>query len=310
MISNPERTTAISSMGWVDHDAAWQYDSASGKAKRLLFPENSGAQFLSLHNSGLKYFSIAHHFSGKRFDISVRSHSQPSEALACASVTEEGTKISGDGSIWQYVPQLYVAYLGFEPWQDFVLITVRPNSDVVAQRLEWYDGTYDKGYQGVVDVLELPGRNAALVSVQRSSKLVVHDLENGRQIQTIDLGGRLGNPELRFRGRTEIWASDYDTLVVLDERNLRVLKSARLQNSADKSQQFIGDYSFSLDEKTCYVARPFSGDVIAIDAETMSPKLIAKTGRQPLQAAGLADGSVIARDWQTGDSLPGRLEQY
>ena len=75
------------------------------------------------------------------------------------------------------VPLVYVAYFTFDPWKDFVFLKILPEREQIdVQRLEWYDDTYDKGYQGVIDVLELPGESSAVVSVQRSSRLIVHDL--------------------------------------------------------------------------------------------------------------------------------------
>jgi hypothetical protein len=116
------------------------------------------------------------------------------------------------------------------------------------QRLEWYDGTFDKGYHGVIDVLEVPGEAFALVSVQHSSQLVLHDLETGAK-GSLDLGGRGGNPKLQLReGTTEIWATDYDTVVVIQKEGRRIVRRARLQDARAGAQQFIGDFSFAPDE--------------------------------------------------------------
>src|SRR5262249_30918002 len=125
--------------------------------------------------------------------------------------------------------------------------------------LEWYDNSYDKGYQGVFDVLGLPGESAALVSVQRSSRVILHDLDTGKRINSIDLGGRGGNPKLELReSGKEVWAADYDTLVVVGTEDWKIQRKSRLQGAAAGTQQFIGDFSFSPDQKLCLVARPFS----------------------------------------------------
>jgi hypothetical protein len=64
--------------------------------------------------------------------------------------------------------------------------------------------------------MELSGEDSALISVQRSSQLILHDLQTGMMKRSLDLGGRGGNPKLQFRkGGVDIWASDCDTLVVL-----------------------------------------------------------------------------------------------
>jgi len=185
-----------------------------------------------------------------------------------------------------------------------------PSGRIDVQRLEWYDGSYDKGYQGVVDVLDLSDGVSALVSVQRSSVLIVHNLETGAKKGAIDLGGRGGNPrmEIRESGR-EIWASDYDTLVVLRTTDWKVDRSSLVQSSASGSQQFIGDFTFSPDEELCVIARPFSGDVVGIDLRSLKIKYSAKVGREPLEVAPIGQGEIVARDWKTGSLLRGFLKR-
>jgi hypothetical protein len=309
MIANPERTVLISSIGWVDHDGLWRFDVPGGGAERL--PLNSGARYLSLHASGSGDFSVGHHFDGARVDVTVHNFADPMNVLARAVVTDRERKIVGDASTWTRVPLLYVEYLGFEPWKDFVLLKLSPaTGQIEVQRLEWYDDTYDKGYQGIIGVLELPGEDSALVSVQRSSELVLHDLEIGRKRGSIALRGRGGNPMLQLRdGGNEVWASDYDTVLVLARKNWRIIRSARLEGAAAGTQQFIGEYSFAPDEPICVVARPFRGDVVGVDAATLKIRRAAKLGRQPLEVAALPHREVVARDWKTGDLLRGRLER-
>jgi hypothetical protein len=309
MISNPERTLLFSSIGWVDHDALWRFDATAARDERLSL--GSGARYLSLHSSGSAYFSVGHHFDGARLDLTVHRFSDPMNVVARATVNDEGRQMVGVASAWKEVPLLYVEYLGFEPWKDFVLLKISPSAaQIEVQRLEWYDGTYDKSYQGVIGVLAVPGEDFALVSVQRSSEVILHDLETGRKRGFIDLGGRGGNPRLQFRNASnEIWASDYDTIVVVDGKEWRVVRRARLQSAAAGTQQFIGDYSFAPDDKVCVVARPFSGDVVGIGVATLKVKSSAKLGRQPLDVMALPRGEVVARDWKTGDLLCGRLER-
>ena len=191
-----------------------------------------------------------------------------------------------------------------------MLLKIHPSTEQIEpQRFEWYDDTYDKGYQGVVDVLQLPGEDFALISVQRSSRVIVHDLDGGVKRGEVDLGGRGGNPTLQFGNADgEIWASDYDTLVVLRANHLQILRRALLQEASAGTRQFIGDYAFQPDQDICVVARPFSHDIVGIDTVGLKVKASARLGRQPLEVAALAHGRVVARDWKTGDVLHGRLE--
>lgn len=308
MIANPERTTLVSSLGWVDHDALWVFDVPTARIEQRAL--GSGAQYLALHSSGSPLFTVAHHFTGERFDVSVHSFSEPGRAVALAGVSAQKTVFTGDASLWESVPLIYVAYLK-DPWNDYSLVRIQPLTGTIEiQRLEWYDQTYDKDYQAVIDVVELPWGDAALVSVQRSSRLVLHDLATGKQTGKVDLAGRGGNPALESRrGGEEIWATDYDTIAVIRASDLRVVRRRRLQSSALGTQQFIGNYSFAPDEDICVVARPFSGDVVGIDGATLRIKRVAKLGRQPFEVAALHDGAVVARDWKTGDLLRGTLEK-
>lgn len=309
MIADPRRTTVLSSLGWVDGDALWRFDVANGQWETL--PLDRGARYATLHSSGSDRFVIAHRFDGARFELSVRSFASPLTVLAGAVVSEGERTLFGEAAAWRDVPHLYVESLAFAPWKDFVLIKLAPGDGALeVQTLAWYDDRYDKLYQGVGDVLDLPGRQSALVAVQRSSQLVVHDLQTGLQTGMVDLGGGLGAQGLELRqSEDEVWASDYDAIVVLSAEDFRILRRARLQEASDEVGQFIGDFSFAPDDDVCCVARPFSGDVVAIDTASLAIRGGANLGRQPLEVMALPRGEVIARDWQTGDLLRGKLRR-
>src|SRR5262249_54410184 len=150
-----------SSLGWVEGDALWRFDVPSAREDRI--PAASGARSLSLYAGSSDTFSVGLHFDGARFELSVRTVRDPARVLASASIADGGQAFSGDLHAWDHVRRVYVSYLAFAPWRDFVLLLVSPATRTIeVQRLEWYDTTYDKGYQGVVDVLEIPGEAAAL----------------------------------------------------------------------------------------------------------------------------------------------------
>src|SRR5262249_19726370 len=153
----------------------------------------SGAQSLSLHAGADDRFAVSHRFDGTRFEVSVRSFAEPAAAIARAIVDAGGTRLQGDVRAWTDLPRLFVPYLKLGPWNDFVLVRIDPaRGGAVIQELSWYDESYDKGYQGVIDALELPDGRSALISVQRSSRVILHDLETGARRRAIDLGGRAG----------------------------------------------------------------------------------------------------------------------
>lgn len=309
MISDPNRTVALSSLGWVERDAIWMLDVARSQVRTIAC--KSGARYCSLHHTGSsETFAAAHHFDGRRFEVTVRKFSDPAAVLERATVDEHGRGgITGDVKTWQTVPLLYVEYLASEPWNDFVLVRLSPERLAVEiLGLDWYDDSYDKGYQGVIDVVPL-GDNA-IFAVQRSSTLIVQNLRDPSSRRIISLADRHGNPrpELRNSGK-EVWAVDYDTLVVVQTSDGRMLRSRRLQDARDGVNEFVGDISFSSHGDLCMVARPFSGDVLALDTTTLKTKSSVRLGQQPLELLALSESELVSRDWKTGALLRGTLRR-
>ena len=306
MIANPNSNLLVSSLGWVEKDALWVFDASRTTAS--LVPLETGARYASLHSSGIDRFVVSHHFDSERFELSVRTFANPSQVQARAIISDRESKLTGDAAAWLGLPLLYVEHLTFHAWNDFVLIRVSPSVEAVSiQRLEWYGDDYDKGYQGVTGVVALPD-DLALITVQRSSRLVLHDLDTGKARRFIDLCNRGGNPELALRIEAgELWASDYDTLVVLRLDDWQVIRSRRLQDAAAGTQQFIGQFAFA-PGGGCVVARPFNGDVVLLD-RGLEVKRKATLGSQPIEVAALPDGHVVARDWKSGRLLRGALKR-
>jgi hypothetical protein len=307
MITNPAGTIVVSSVGWVEKDALWVLDPSSGWPETI--PLDTGAMWASLHSSGTDRFAVAHHFDGQHLEISVRSFAAPRAVLAWAVVADGGSRLHGDAAAWSDVPRLYVEHLAFAPWEDSVLVSVTPAAGRVdVQRLEWYDRSFDKDYQGVLGVVVLPDAETALISVQRSSRLVVHDLHTGQRRRFVDLGDHVCNPLLELRnGGAELWTIDYDTLLVLRTADWKVLRKARLQRAPAGTQAFLGHLAFAPDQDLCVVARPFSGDVVAVEPARLRIERVASLGHEPLEVTALHGGAIVARDWRTGALLTGTL---
>ncbi|HUQ88110.1 MAG TPA: hypothetical protein VM096_11160 [Vicinamibacterales bacterium] len=227
MIANRDRTTVLSSLVGVDGDAIWVFDVESGQARTI--PQNTGARHTTLHASDSERFIAVHHFDGARFMASVNLFSAPEVTVSTASYENGRTSLHGNSSAWQGLPQLFVTYLA-HTWNDHVLVKI-VSGHIHIQRLEWYDSSYDKGRQGVCDVIALPDPRYALISVQRSSELVVHDLETGKATRRVSLRCQLESPKLALReSGTEVWASDDDNVVVLDTDSWRVKRKRRLRS--------------------------------------------------------------------------------
>ncbi|TAL24487.1 MAG: hypothetical protein EPN94_07210 [Nitrospirae bacterium] len=305
MLTNPDETLIVSSLGWVEKGSLWTLDT---RTDRIDILKLSDANYLSLHDSNSEYFSVVHHYDGKKLLITAHSFEAPNEAMSKAVFNEGATSIEGDKEVWKKLPKAYVAYLQYPSKSDSFLLyidMVRPELQLID--LDWYDSSYDKDYQGVIGAVEVPGTSQLIISVQRDSNPILYDLEERKVIRKLSLAERHGNPTLKFRRMAnELWADDYDTILSIDPNYWKVKKYMHLQGAAKGAMQFIGNYK---DETLCAVARPFSADVVAIDTTRFKITHCAKIGRQPLEVALLSDGRVYSRDWKTGEMLKGKLKR-
>ena len=305
MISHSGFSSIVSSLGWIDGGSLWCLDADSLKVRMVHISEG---KYLSLKLGRNGYFSVVHHYDSDRLEITAHSLKDPGEILSRWTLDGTSGYMEGGKEIWENLNRYYVNYLSRSDLTDFVLIDVSLNGRAAVQELPWYDDQYDKGYQGIIGVTEIPNSNCVIVSIQRNSNPVIYDPTEQRKIGEITLSGNGGNPTLYFRcTKNELWADDYDTLLKIEVGTWRVVKSRRLQDSVSGTSQFIGQFVFDSGEKLCAVARPFSGDIVAIDTKNLKTRYRAKMGRQPIEVAILPNKKVVARDWKTGDLLIGKL---
>lgn len=308
MICDENERKLISSLGWVEKGSLWIFDIESGEIEIFKLSE---ANYLSLHRGKDNVFSVVHHFDDSHVEITAHSASNPKSVISKIFLGDSNYAYSGDIQVWKNVPRSYVPYISRNSVKDFWLVLLdAENRNIDFQRFEWYDDGYDKGYQGIIGVTEIPSSELLLISVQRDSNLVLYDPVEQKLLRKIELGGRCGNPKLRFRlNANELWADDYDTILKLDPMDWSVKASKKLQDEANGVSQFIGDFSFNADESLCVVSRPFSGEVVALDLENLRIRYHCKTGNQPLEALVLKNKKMVARDWQTGNILTGRMKR-
>ena len=308
MISDAKEKYVISSLGWVDKGSLWilNTDSESIDSIRL-----SDANYLSLHSGKEDYFSVLHHYDNNLLRISAHSASTPEQTISNIFLEDSEHRFEGDISVWKYLPKAYVSYYIHQGIADYWLCLIDfVEQQVSLQQFQWFDDNYDKGYQGIVGVTEIPDSELLLVSVQRDSRPVLYDPRKRQMIRKIQLDDRHGNPNLRFRSKAnELWADDYDTLVKLNPTDWTIKASKKLQVVTEGTSQFIGEFQFNHDESLCAVARPFTGDIVALDTGTFKIRYSCKTGSNPLQVAILKDNRIFARDWQTGKPLKGQLKR-
>src|SRR4030095_12262957 len=105
-----------------------------------------------------------------------------------------------------------------------------------------------------------------------------------------------------------VWVNDYDMLLRLNPDDWSIRDKTRLQWEPPGIDRFIGEFAFNRDESLCAVARPFGGDVVALDTTTFKVAHSSRLGQQPLDVMLLSDGRLFARDWTTGELLQGTLK--
>jgi hypothetical protein len=292
MLTDLEGRVAFSNLGWVDRGSLWMYESARGERDPLRVAD---AASLRLRRVGSDAFVCMAH-SDERVELSVRAFAAPDVRIATASAGAEDESAADK----EFPPFVTVAWFGR---RGYCLVRV-DSGRVSLTPLGWFndDPSWDHGYQSVIDAVELPATGNLLFGLQRSSALILTDASGAGVLARIDLPGFYGNltPTL-LPGRGEVWVINSDTLVRLDATSVAVTGHVVLGES-----MWVSGRWFSSDEARVAVARPGSGDVVILDTDSLEIVRHVITGSEPLTAAVLHDGTVVARDWKTGDLLEAR----
>jgi len=300
MFFDPATNRAFGNLGWVDGGALWCWDLAAGEEYLIAVPD---ARRLSVRRHAEGLIRLIHH--GDEAVASVRACADPETELAGLYPDRGSWRFRGESALWgDPIALLMKSASG----RTELLLVDGPAERVRSLDLSWFnDENYDRGYQGLVDCLALPGDGLVAVSVQRSSELILIDPDRNAPVATIQLAGSYGNPALRLWSETEFIASDYDSLCLVDCVSLKARCSAVLQPAAPpNTKQFTGGYDFH--GSTCVVARPFSGDVLRLRVEDFSVTGRAPVQGQPLSVCMTLDKSFLTRDWRTGKLEVGQFD--
>jgi hypothetical protein len=291
MIFDKDARLLVDNMGWVDRGALWVYDVVKQKEKLIRI---DGAKFLRLRAGERGFFSAVHGESGDRA-ISVRRIAEPEVELTSVRFHDDEPVFAGETEFWKSVDSVAIVSVG--TGQQLLHIDAA-HGQVTRLDLSWFTGAnYDLGYQQLVGCLTLPGTHLVVVSVQRSSRLIVIDTLKNQPVAQIELADRGGNPVMRIRSASDFLADDYDTLCRVDLETMSVVATKRLQ--ATTKMLFIGEYDLNADG-TCVVARPYSGDVLLVDSERFNELSRASADGQPLHVCMVSETRVVTRDWKTG----------
>ena len=268
MIFDQNARLLVDNMGWVDRGALWVYDVAKQKEKLIRIAE---AGFLSLQAGEHEFFRVIHGDGADRA-ISVRRIAEPEVELTSVRFYDDEPVFAGEIEFWKSVDSAALEPAG--TGKQLLRIDAA-HGQVTELDLSWFtNANYDLGYQGLVGCLTLPGSHLVVVSVQRSSRLIVIDTRKNQPAVQIELAGRGGNPAMRIRSASDFLADDYDTLCRVDLKTMSVVAKEKLQTGST----FIGEYHLNADG-TCLVARPHSGDVVLVDSERFKELSRAARGR-------------------------------
>src|SRR5262249_49785468 len=300
MLINSPESHVISNLGWIDRGNLWVCDTESSQITTIPL---SDADYLTLHRGDGDIFAVVHNFANERLEISAHDISAPQEDLSRISFIAGLAEFAGDPLVWLKLPRAYV--IG----ANYLLLLDARKQTAELREFAWFKESYDHDVQGIIGVTEVPGKALVIVSIQRDSEPVLYCPEEDQVMRKIPLAGRSGSPVFRFRkGATEAWVNDYDMLLRLNPEDWSIQDQVRLQWEPPGIDRFIGDFAFNKDESLCAVARPFSGDVIALDTSSFNVTHRVRLGKHPFDVVLLANGRIIARDWQSGALLKGSLK--
>lgn len=291
MFFDQATSTAFGSLGWIDGAALWSFDTLNGLERRFAV---EGARYVSVCEHAPGLIRLYHQGEGV---VSIRACSRPDAVLASLHATPSGYRFVGDSALWGDNLALLITADSSHP--DLVLID-GSTEQVRSLDLGWFNAnTFELGYQGLVDCLAMPDAGLVVVGVQRSSDLVLIDMEGGSRVGSISLANRGGNPRLLKLTDSLLAASDYDVICLVDIDRRMAIASDVLQPVAPQmTAQFIGDYAFG--SGALVVARPFSGDVIRLDPTSLTILGRATVEGQPLSLCMTSDHAFLTRDWKTG----------
>src|ERR1039458_9927206 len=236
MILNDNMTQAVSSLGWIDKGSFWVFSVYGVTPRKIVL---SDANYLSVSAGTKDYFAVEHHWDGKRLEITAHAHLDPRQIISRLSlrqtIPEFQSKIEiireGDLSIWEQLPGAFTGYA----FGEYRLVLTHDAGEHDVQTFEWFDDSYDKGYQGIIGAIEVPDCSLLIISVQRDSHPVLYDPEAEKAIRKLRLADRGGNPRFQYRGSAcEFWATDYDSIVKLDGKTLTVCNAKCVQDADRK----------------------------------------------------------------------------
>jgi len=297
MIVNDSETKILSALGSVDKASFCVVDTKDNSISNFSLED---ANYVTIQKMKNDCFLCLHHFKGEKLVLTAHSFKKPDSVIGRIQIQGRMVDFSGDVDIWENATRFFVEWIK----DDYYLLELNPHDKKATfHPIGWFHAEeYDRGYQGLYQVLEIPNTDLLLFSIQRSSSPVLYDLKKKQVTGKIKLASRCGNPLFQFRNnQAELWTVDYDTLVSLEVGSWDILQAMRFQKEIDgNTMAFVGEFSFSSNEEYCALARPYSNDVLLLESENMKEVGKIESNFQPLQVALLSNLKCVYRDWKTG----------
>jgi hypothetical protein len=301
---------------WVISPPGWRSEAERSKGLwRLELPQREfkplplTGKLVSAYQGDGEYFTTGAVVADGKFRIDVRHFNDPSKSLAFAEFTSREGIAGGEINLWSRVKRHYTwTFLPRERAPYHLLIVSHSGASAIVQQLTWFNElNYDMGYQGVQDASGVPGTELVLLEIGRASPHL-YDPVQQTVVRTLDEPSRFAGSVSGYTNNgTHVLTSAYDTLVVVDCANWNVIASAKIQDAGTTvvggntvtMDQFIGDVFITRSEVSCWVARPFSKDVVEVGLPDLAVRRSLPVGGEPLEIV-TTTSEVITRDWKSG----------
>lgn len=158
----------------------------------------------------------------------------------------------------------------------------------------------DPGYTEVTDATILPGRNEIALNIVRCEHMAIFNFSR-KTTELINLAGRNGNSNSVVVGET-LWTVNYDVLCAVEINTRKVRSSAVLQPPYRDAQYglmtsaFVGDPCLAPKLGGWLVPRPYSGDILLVREDTLSPTGRIACGNKPYEIALFENGTLLVMD--------------
>lgn len=289
-------------------DGIWRLDAPFDGAPTVT-PRPGGDGVLIQGEGG--WFALTNAFH-KSAQIEIRALRFDDPSAVCARTAWPQGEPSGDARAWRHLPRYWLASTNAGR-PSMCAMRVDEFGALHPIPLDWPVG--DEG-ENAPQLLRCDlSTGDIVVGKYRSNEIVFCDAETGAMKEGVVLAGNAYSVrDIQFHQPSQtMWVMGYDMLFRFDQKTRKLERSKEVQpptpyefDPREKLRSWAGDFVLQPERKRVCIARPFEGDVIAVDWERLAPVAVAKTGGKPAYLAAFGD-LIIARDWRTGETLRATL---